>query len=379
MDFWKKLYTAGCWVLSLALPVKRDRVVFCSYYGRGYSDSPKAIAQALLEEKDFRGELIWLVKDQKEADTLPPGITPCPYDSPKRIWALATAGIWVDNCRKYDRFKKKGQYYLQTWHGFALKKIEKDALESLAPDFEKGAIKDSAHTDILLSGSRFMTEVLRRAYWYEGNIASWGTPRNDVFFKPQRETRGKVLAHFQLPGDRQLMLYAPTYRADHGVDAYRLEAERVIRACEARFGGQWSLLVRLHPNVAEASVGLFPYDGDWVLDATMYPDMQELLQAADGLITDYSSCIVDFALSRKPCFQFAMDLDSYRDDRGFYFSLDTLPFPLARSNEALEAEILDYDTEKAREDWEAFSLLQGFCEDGEASRRCVQWIMEHTT
>ena len=29
-------------------PIGRKKVVFCSYYGKGYSDSPKAIAEALL-------------------------------------------------------------------------------------------------------------------------------------------------------------------------------------------------------------------------------------------------------------------------------------------------------------------------------------------
>ncbi len=374
MGLWKKLYTAGCWVLSLALPIKQDRVVFCSYYGRGYSDSPKAIAQALLEDPNFQGELIWLVKDQKEAATLPSGICPCPYDSPKRIWTLATARVWVDNCRKYDRFKKRKQQYLQTWHGFPLKKIERDALESLPSDFERGAIKDSSHTTLLLSGSKFMTEVLRRAYWYNGEIALWGTPRNDIFFTPG-ELPQKVRNALNLPQDRNLVLYAPTFRADHSLDAYKLDAQKLLTACQKRFGGSWSLLVRLHPNIAEKSKGLFAYDGETVVDATMYPDMQELLAGCDLLLTDYSSCMFDFALSGKPCLRFATDVEDYRQDRGFYFPIDGLPFPLADSNAALETAIGSFDQSAYNAAWKRFSKEQGFCEDGKAAQRCAQWIM----
>ena len=129
MGIIKKLFMAGCWVVSLILPVDKKKVVFCSYYGRGYSDNPKAIAEAMLASK-MDAKLVWLVKNEKEAATLPVGIKACPYDSPKRIWALATARVWVDNSRKYERFKKKNQYYLQTWHGFPLKRIERDALEA---------------------------------------------------------------------------------------------------------------------------------------------------------------------------------------------------------------------------------------------------------
>lgn len=375
MGIMNKLLIRGCWYLSLVLPVKKSKVIFCSYYGRGYSDNPKAIAQALLETgKDL--DLVWLVKDQKEAASLPPSITPCLYNSPKRVWALASARVWVDNCRKYDRFKKKGQFYLQTWHGFPLKRIERDALESLAPDFEKGAIRDSSHTDLLLSGSVHTTRVLRRSFWYEGEIAEFGSPRNDVFFAPQPEIRQKVLSHFKLPEGRKLVLYAPTFRADKTTDAYRIDMEATCKACQERFGGVWSGLLRLHPNVAHQSPGLFSYDEGRILDATDYPDMQELLCAADLLITDYSSSMFDYALSGRPCIQFALDIDHYRKDRNFYFPLDQLPFPLATSNEELASQIRCFDAEDYRTRWERFRREQAFCEDGQAARRCAQWILD---
>lgn len=375
MGLMKKLTTAGYWCLSLALPVKKKKVVFCSYYGRGFSDNPKAIAQALLDSGE-KLELVWLLKDPADAAGLPAGITPCPYNSPRRIWALATARVWVDNCRKYDRFKKKGQYYLQTWHGFPLKRIERDALDSLAPDFEKGALRDSGHTDLLLSNSAHTTRVLRRCFWYDGEIGEYGSPRNDVFFSPQPELREKVLNHFGLPRDRKLLLYAPTFRADKSsTRVYEIAMEDARAACEKRFGGHWCGLIRLHPNVGAQSQGLFSYNGDTLLDATSYPDMQELLCAADLLITDYSSSMFDYALSRRPCLQFALDIEDYRKDRNFYFPLDQLPFPLATSNEALVEAIEHFDMERYLTRWDRFRWEQAFCEDGQAARRCAQWIL----
>lgn len=375
MRFIKKLFRAGCWVLSLALPVDKKKVVFCSYYGNGYSDNPKAIAEAMLTA-GTEAKLVWLVKGDKEAATLPAGITPCPHDSIKKIWTLATARVWVDNCRKYDRFKKKNQYYLQTWHGFPLKRIEKDVLESLAPDFEEGAIRDSKHTDLLLSNCGFETGVLRRVFWYDGEIAEFGAPRNDVFFNPDPKISIKVRQALKLPEDQKLVLYAPTFRADHSVDAYALDALRLREACCKRFGGNWTVLIRLHPNVAKQSEKLFTYDGKTVLDATTYPDMQELLVASDILITDYSSSIFDYALSGKPGFLFALDIDSYAKDRNFYFSLDELPFPLAESNDAMEEQLLNFDEEEYQINRKAFYKEQKFYDDGKASERCARWIEE---
>lgn len=376
MNLIKKLYIAGCWVLSLAIPVNPKKVVFCSYYGRGYSDNPKAVAEELLK-RNTDAKLVWLVKDQKEAASLPEGILPCPYNSAKRVFCLASAKIWVDNSRKYDRFKKKNQRYMQLWHGFPIKRIERDVIDSLPADFERGAIKDSRHTDLLVSNSTFCTEVLRRTFWYDGEIAEYGNPRNDVFFRDNTAIRQKVLNAFGLPQDRKLVLYAPTFRVDHSTDAYQLDANGLQKACASRFGGEWTVLVRLHPNVAPLSGNLFCYDGTLVADATMYPDMQELQCAADILITDYSSTIVDFSLSQKPGLRFALDLASYNEDRGTYFTPEELPYPLTESNEALQKAVLEFDEEHYRATLQAFFEKNGFKEDGNASARCADWIEAH--
>ncbi len=357
------------------LPVNPRKVVFCSYYGRGYSDSPKAIAEALLSSGEKR-KLQWLVKTPEDAKELPQGVEPVPYDSFRRIYALSTAKIWVDNCRKGCRGKKKSQYYLQTWHGFALKRIEKDAERALEPAYVQSCKNDSAQCDLIVSGSDFMTKLYQNAFWYDGEVAAFGTPRNDVFFQNTDAVKQKVFAALGLKPTRRLLLYAPTFRVDHSTDAYKLDVENVLAACEKRFGGCWTALIRLHPNVAEQSKGLFAYDETRVLDATRYPDMQELLLAADLLITDYSSSMFDYALSGKPCLQFATDVEAYKTDRNFYFPIDSLPFPLADSNAALCREILAFDEEVYRKRWAAFYKEQGFCEDGQAAKRCADWILQ---
>ncbi len=357
------------------LPVNPRKVVFCSYYGRGYSDSPKAIAEALLSSGEKR-KLQWLVKTPEDAKELPQGVEPVSYDSFRRIYALSTAKIWVDNCRKGCRGKKKSQYYLQTWHGFALKRIEKDAESALEPAYVQSCKNDSAQCDLIVSGSDFMTKLYQNAFWYDGEVAAFGTPRNDVFFQNTDAVKQKVFAALGLKPTRRLLLYAPTFRVDHSTDAYKLDVENVLAACEKRFGGCWTALIRLHPNVAEQSKGLFAYDETRVLDATRYPDMQELLLAADLLITDYSSSMFDYALSGKPCLQFATDVEAYKADRNFYFPIDSLPFPLADGNTDLCQAILNFDAEEYHARWKAFSEAQGFCEDGQAAKRCADWILQ---
>ncbi len=375
MDVKKYLSSIARRAFRLA-PVRSNKVVFCSYYGRGYSDNPKAIADALLTTGEDL-DLVWLLKNKADAASLPDGIRGVSYSNPiSRIWHLMTARVWVDNSRKGERCKRRGQYYMQTWHGFALKRIEKDAEATLEPAYIRSCIQDSRDCDCIVSGSEFMSKLHRESFWYDGEVANFGTPRNDAFFRDNFAAAGSVRKFWHLPQDRRLVLYAPTFRDDGSTDCYDIDPEAVLKACENRFGGKWTALLRLHPNAARLSEGLFPYNGDTVIDATAYPDMQELMLAAELLITDYSSSMFDYALSGRPVLRFAPDVERYGAQRGFYFPLESLPFPMARSSGELCRIIETFDDAAQEEAWQRFQTENGFCEDGRASARCADWILE---
>lgn len=369
--FVRKVASDAVWTLCRALPVQKNKVVFSSLGGRGFGDNPKAIALALIERNPGL-DLVWLTNNVNTP--LPKGIRPCPYGTPQAVKELSTAAVWVNDSRGGAKYKKKGQNYLQTWHGFALKHIERSAV-NLPESYVEQCKKDSSMTDLMVSGSKFMSRIYREDFWYDGEIGEFGSPRNDVFFR-EHDCPRKVKAFFGLPEDRRFFLYAPTFRDDGSTDCYDIDPEKVITACEKRFGGQWSALCRLHPNAAKLSKGMFPYDGNRILDATAYPDMQELLLACDLLITDYSSSMFDYALSGKPCLRFAIDIEAYTKERGFYFRLEELPFPLAKSVAELCDCIENFDESAQTKRWAEFTEVNGFKEDGGAADRCAQWILK---
>ncbi len=367
----RKLASGAMWSACRLLPVQNNKVVFCSAGGRGFGDNPKAVALALMEQQPGL-DLVWLTKNRNIE--LPEGVRPCPYGTPQAVRELSTAKVWVNDSRGGAHYKRKSQRYLQTWHGFALKHIERAAV-NLPEHYVQQCRKDSEMIDLIVSNSAFMTKVYREDFWYDGEIREYGSPRNDILFRPN-QCGEKVKAFFGLAQECNLLLYAPTFRDDGTTECYAMDPAAVLAACEKRFGGQWAALLRLHPNAAALSKGLFPYDGTKIIDATAYPDMQELLIACDLLITDYSSSMFDYALSGKPCIQFATDIEAYQKGRGFYFPLDGLPFPMAQSNEELCGIIAGFDETAQRRRWDAFAAENGFCEDGHAAERCAQWILD---
>jgi len=370
----RAMYNRFVWGISSINPINKKKIVVCSFYGKGYGDNPKYIIDLLLKQKEDL-QVIWLLSKKEDATSLPNIIKPCRINSLRAIYHLATAKIWIDNCRKYCCLKKKKQVYIQTWHGFALKRIEKDVEEHLSTRYVKNAIKDAKNTDLMISDSKFMTQIYQSAFWYNGEIVEWGSPRNDIFFENKDCQEEKVKLFYNIEKNKKIVLYAPTFRANQSLDAYGIDYDRLRRCCEKRFGGEFVVLLRLHPNLVAKYKELIR-DGKAMINATNYPDMQELLNEADVVISDYSSLMFDFALSKKPCIQFATDIEEYKKDRNFYFEIDKLPFPLSTNNDELEEVIAEFDIEKYQRELDAFFDNVGMVREGKASLLCAEWILK---
>lgn len=373
MSFAAKAASALLWNAGRVLPVQKNKIVVTNFYGRGYGDNLKPIVEELLKRGEDL-EIVWLTADEAAASSLPAGVRAVPYTTRNRIRELCTAKVWLDNNRKGARVKKPGQWYLQTWHGFALKRIERDVENTLPAGYAEYAARDSAQTDLIVSNSALMTKIYKESFWYSGEVAEFGSPRNDVLFAPPGGVQEKVRQALHLPSDCRMALYAPTFRADESMDAYCLDYARLQKALTGRFGGKWVILIRLHPHVMERA-GDLNFDGVTTFDATRYDDMQELLAASDAVVSDYSSLMFDYGLTRRPCFQFATDIEAYQKDRNFYFPLHEMPFPLAENNDALEQAVLHWSREEAEEAWEQFCGRFGIREDGKAAARCADWIL----
>jgi hypothetical protein len=99
-----------------------------------------------------------------------------------------------------------------------------------------------------------------------------------------------------------------------------------------------------------------------------------ITQEPNGFLTEHFVVVIKRDLHNLK--EVALMMEKYGKDRGFYFPLDQLPFPMARSNEELCAILTDFDEAAQRQRWDAFAAENGFCEDGHAAERCAQWILE---
>lgn len=355
-------------------PVQENKVVCCNMKGKRYGDNPKYIANQLLKRK-LNYDIVWILQDNVD-EKLPEGVRRINTKLFPMIYELATAGIWIDsNTKHFGMLKRKNQLYIQTWHGsYGLKKVYGDILDKIS-FIDKIIMHYNSHmTDLYVSNSMRTSEIYRRAFWYHGEILEYGSPRNDIFYEDAKPYIEKVQSYFKVNG-KKMALYAPTYRNDFGTNAFQLDYNRLKKNLQKRFGGEWVVLVRLHPNNIKDAKDFIEYS-DYVLNATDYSVMQELLVACDVLITDYSSCMFDFATKKKICFLYATDVDKYKEERDVYFKLEELPFPVAANNDELGDVIRNFDEEKYRKELDELFEEVGLCESGNASGKVADYI-EH--
>ena len=356
----------------------RDAVLYNSFSGRQYSDSPRAIHQELVA-RGLPLEHRWVVLDGQVA--LPEGVQAVRLGGREWYEAYATCRYIVTNQHLPEWFRRReGQVVVQTWHGTPLKRIGHDIADVRFADpayLEKLAV-ETPNWSLLLSPNRFSTPIMRRAFRFEGEILESGYPRNDVLRTRRDEVAAQVRAALGLPPDKRVVLYAPTWRDDeyYGPGQYKLSLYLDLDRAAESLAGDHVLLIRRHPNVADE----IPQAGrGFVWDVSTYPDMADLLAATDILVTDYSSVMFDFANTGRPMLFFTYDLEHYRDKlRGFYFDFEAeAPGPLLASSDEVIAAIRDIDAVAARyrDAYQAFAQRACDLDDGHATARVVDRML----
>ena len=366
------------WYFYSKRPIEKNKIVICSYYGKGYSDNGKYIVNEILR-RNLDVDIVWIVEDENIDNRLPKQIRSVEYMSKYMIYELATAKIWIDNSRKHHYVKKrKEQKYIQTWHGgVALKRIEADAGNTLTKNYIRLAKRDSENIDILISNSKFNSDMYKRAFWYEGNILECGSPRNDSIVNRDTMLINKVKNVLGIESDKKIIMYAPTFRKDNNIEKYKFDYSKIIKEFNEMFSTEFVLIIRLHPNIFKSSTKLNLESIKDVYNASFYSDMQELLSVSDILITDYSSSMFDFMLSRKPCFIYASDEESYLNERGFYFDIKELPFLYSKNQKELINNIREFDRELYKNKVENFINKIESYDMGKASSCVVDWIEKY--
>ncbi|WP_305204041.1 CDP-glycerol glycerophosphotransferase family protein, partial [Dubosiella newyorkensis] len=181
----------------------------------------------------------------------------------------------------------------------------------------------------------------------------------------------RIKKKYNLPLDKKIVLYAPTWRDDSFVAAgYTFELQADFKKWKEALGEDTIVLFKPHYLIINR------FDQDPSLKGFLYSipaeaEISELYIVADRLVTDYSSVFFDYAILKRPIYFYMYDKEQYANNlRGFYLDIyKDLPGKIYEKEqdllEALKKE--EFDQERLS----AFNALFNNREDGEASKRVL--------
>lgn len=381
------------------VPIKKRRLVFTSFSGH-YSDSPKYISEKI-HELDDSIELVWLVRPEVGRE-VPDYVKKIPINSKEAQKYRGSAEAVINNvyCERaftlmsdslLNKIKKivfcflndkKKQVALTTFHGTPLKRIGRDQLGNHIVDFI------CPHT-VMALGNQYSAEIMSHVTFRKIQMELLGSPRNDILFHHSEAVRLKE--KLGLPTKKKILLFAPTFRNDgpdvEGKNIQRsglnqiqeMDLDRMLQELRQKFGGDWAMVCRFHYHV-DALIDWedlrYRFEGK-IINGNMHDDMAEYLACSDILLTDSSSSMFDFMLTKKPCFLYFPDYENYKEkERGFYLPIESLPFPMAQTFEKLIENISGFDDVGYAKEVEVLIEKFGYVDDGNASERIAKYVLE---
>lgn len=309
-----------------------ERLVLMNGHGYRYNDSPRAIYEKMLDlGLADKYKIVWALNDP-EAFQIPGNAKKIKMDSFEYFKTALKAKYWI-SCVNIERglhFKKKNTIYLNTWHGASLNFVGNAVSGRNDFHFE--------HIDFFCYNGEYEREFIKRDFNVRDEaLIPTGYPRNDALYKANDKTKQILRKKFGIPGDKKVILYAPTWRdSEDGGNSFKLAPPIDWKKWEEKLGDKFIVFLRTHPYTTELMNVEF---NDFVRDYINYPQVNDLLIVADVLISDYSCIQLDYAILGKPQICFGYDYEEYKIAHGFYFDMEnTMPNGVMRT----ENEVIDH-------------------------------------
>lgn len=369
--------------------VDSNTIVFESFGGKNYSDSPKYIYEYM--QKNYpKLNYIW-VFNNPDKNVIVGNAEKVKKGSKEYYDAYSKAKFWVTNARlPLYLNKKENQIYIQTWHGTPLKRLANDMKVVRMPgtttaNYKKNFYAETSRWDYLVSPNRYSTNIFKTAFWMDEE-RTWeiGYPRNDVLVNRSNDQEyiNQIKKDLNLPEDKKVIMYAPTWRDDEFVKKgqYLFDLKINLENLQKELGENYVILLRMHYLIANA-LDLNGYE-DFAIDVSNYSDISELYLISDALITDYSSVMFDFGILKRPQYFFAYDIEKYdKGLRGFYMDyMNDLPGEIITDEFKLAEELKNIDEHKEKYKDKIEKFYEKFCslEKGQSSKFIGDFINEKT-
>lgn len=290
-------------------------ILFSSFGGRTFNDSPKVLFDAIVVDPRFNSyKFVWAFEEPDKFSI--PRAKSIRIDSIEYFKTALEAKIWISsvNIERGLHFKKKNTVYINTWHGAGTKLIGNACKGRKDYNF--------SNVDMMLVQSDFERDIFERDFLCNPDaIRMIGFPRNDELFHITDKQRKELRKRFYIPKGKKVILYAPTWRdSKNGGMSYDFVPPIHIDKWKNELAERYVMLLRMHPLITKFDISC----DNFAIDVSLYENLNHILAISDVLVTDYSTIVYDAAIVGIPFICFGFDYNTYKEERGFYYDLENV-------------------------------------------------------
>jgi CDP-glycerol glycerophosphotransferase (TagB/SpsB family) len=367
------------------IPKSKNKVIFISR--PDFADNAYYMYR-YMKDRNIDKELSWIIYDRTIYQLLlKKGHENIYYlKSLSGAWEYVRSKHIITSSSSLWQIKSPLQKQYDLWHGIPLKNVLCMGEKDVKPVRQAGNITKrfatSSLTKALLSAS-FDFNALK--------IEITGQPRTDVFFEEIEKCLSKVIDR-DIDEYNKIVIYMPTYR--HGYreknEGNEFSTDNIFRMQNYDHKGflefleseKILFLLKLHPYEEKLYKNTdLGTNIAWIGNEQMIKNdvhTYNILKETDILITDYSSIYFDYLLLDKPIVFIPLDLDMYKQNRGFELEPYEFWTPGEKvfNQDKLQKALLMDDSKKEEERRKIIKNIVFTYQDGYSGKRIVDLIFK---
>ena len=311
--------------------MKNLNITFCSF--PDFSGNAKAMYEYMKKKRANNFNMVWIVYNEESFKKLSSkGIKSILIGTDEFKEYIPTTDIFFTTQGNLDRDKTEKSLYIELWHGIGPKPVGYACKNPSAEDV-RGYNHMRKIFDYVISPSDFWQTVFSAMFHVECNrIKSLVMPLFDYFVHSDGKSNLSKLLNTDVSKYSKLIMYMPTYKNGfnhndvtnvNGENVFNFEKydERELDDYLKKYN--YLLCVKRHPgdntiySVNETS-NIRKINDSQLLELDL--SVNEIINAFDLMITDYSSIGTEFLFLKRPVLYALGDFEEYNKNRGIWFS-----------------------------------------------------------
>jgi CDP-glycerol glycerophosphotransferase (TagB/SpsB family) len=304
------------------VPKDKKLILFSAWFGMEYKDNTKFLFEYML--KNYNYKVFWYTKNKELYKSLKEKGIPVLFSNNLRtVWLQCRAIMLVATVQTSDfnYFFYNKCFFFDIGHGFPGKPVGL----ALGKDWAEWFYYCRKGIEFYqTASSKFVLEKVSE--WYDVDKDHYiysNKPRIDILF--DEELRQGINTKIdKIKNRKRLITYLPTHRSigKKEMDITKIFDLKILQLfCEQTNS---VFVIKKHFYHKNEVTELYQYPN--IFDVTQDDiDTEVLLAQTDVLITDFSSCFIDYLTLDRPIVFYAYDYDDYMaNERDYYWKYDMI-------------------------------------------------------